>query len=1293
MNCEICHRSHHSQKLPFLCAVDARNRLYEGRIAHATALIENEYLQQKINSALTNPNPPSSDDAAGKTVQLERVKSGEAHAMDRTSQIIAQADRLRAEVAAARKDIEERKRKNAAMKADIAVASNGINPRRSRQVEETERAIQMTRYKWNRSFENMAATRSFLCKEAARLYGLRRTKKSNSVKFELGGIEMIELPGMITASPEAISTSLAHIAHILMLASHYLAIRLPAEITLPHRDYPKPTIFSLASSYRHGEIPFPGTVVLPPPEPRDQNPKHVPRPRPLYIDRPLLTLAKEDPSTYSLFIEGVVLLAYNIAWACCTQGVPIGDKSSYEDVCNMGRNLYNLLIGNQLTNNPASRFVPPPPLPDGADIPGSPETTRDQLGGDPKPMMGRYSHGTAHTFLGSAEGNEFTRGFKLPNPVKLADRLKKKMLSDADGLDWEMLNDDAWAVDEPMEDGVQAKGKRLGETDPRLFGVESVMSNATARTTLDSTIADFTQLDDGTSSSASFEDVGRKSEDLSFHKELVIRDPRFRAKGNTTSDIVPDVKFVLQYKGFHGSVVESRESDKPFDVAADSNDDEESSLKPVIEIITTVSETGNSRNDPMPYRSPPPPVYYDSQSEFDYDDGHVNANIQKVEKTEMIVHSKHLINAFNAVIGSYPGTNFLGETVSIEAPYYALIYHRDGLSRYRIAQPALHDDEYAITTAKHIDVLLSFLDKTYGEKIHEEEARHKRTPPVATSDWLWLLLKPGEVIYKKLQNTWAPFIISHVDSEHDRDGKLLRYHVDCWDIRFLHGRMKRCMNVFTIPAFSGEQAISTLEVVPAAFFPENLQKQDGLLMADKQIAIGKTYWELVKRPTYKEYDGKSVDVVSMRRGHVTGRVIVDAVGYERFCKPSPAIMNARRYSRRRTERPCKPREPLPQFSPRCSCKVCSKVDRTSEAPGPLANFDDLNPLEDASPKNDLYFLVCTPNIPAFILADRKWGHVSIDKLSEVKCDTEAFKYLVLNDDVKLTVKALIGKFASNDGKVSPWPNDFVRNKGEGRIFLLHGSPGVGKTCTAECIAELTRRPLLSLTSGDVSTSMSSDSVERNLNHFLTLGERYGALVLLDEADVYLEERRTRDLRRNGLVSIFLRALEYYRGVLFLTTNRVESFDPAFTSRIHVALHYKRLSDQDRARIWANNFDRLERDSQGKVYVTHGARDYACDGEGDNDVNKLRWNGREIRNALQTAVALAETEAEEEGLERVGVAAKHLKQVVKMSRGFKDFMRKRRGYDADEDDSEDDEGESEDDEVASEDDIRGCASDV
>lgn len=231
IHCETCHRAHHSHSLPFLCAVDARNRLYEGRIAHATALIENETLQQTINSVLTNPGPPSSDDAAGRTAHLQRLRSGEAQAADRTSQIIAQADRLRAEVEAARKDIEERKKKNASMRADLTEASNGIDARRSRQLEEMERAIQMTRYKWNRSFENMAATRSFLCMEAGRLYGLRRTKRSNSIKFELGGVEMIELPGMISRS----LLRLAGPSHLLTVPSR--VTRVYIDLSYPYRAY------------------------------------------------------------------------------------------------------------------------------------------------------------------------------------------------------------------------------------------------------------------------------------------------------------------------------------------------------------------------------------------------------------------------------------------------------------------------------------------------------------------------------------------------------------------------------------------------------------------------------------------------------------------------------------------------------------------------------------------------------------------------------------------------------------------------------------------------------------------------------------------------------------------------------------------------------------------------------------------------------------------------------------------------------------------------------------------------
>jgi len=53
-----------------------------------------------------------------------------------------------------------------------------------------------------------------------------------------------------------------------------------------------------------------------------------------------------------------------------------------------------------------------------------------------------------------------------------------------------------------------------------------------------------------------------------------------------------------------------------------------------------------------------------------------------------------------------------------------------------------------------------------------------------------------------------------------------------------------------------------------------------------------------------------------------------------------------------------------------------------------------------------------------------------------------------------------------------------------------------------------------------------------------------------------------------MVGIFLRLLEYHQGVLFLTTNRVKSFDSAFHSRISVALKYPDLDVAQRQQVHA-----------------------------------------------------------------------------------------------------------------------------
>lgn len=271
-----------------------------------------------------------------------------------------------------------------------------------------------------------------------------------------------------------------------MLTTHYLAIRLPAEITLPHRDYPLPTIFSLSSSYMHSNIPFPGIT---PAQPSSNSPstsrhgdipKNLPRPRPLFLHKPLPLLANEDPAGYAMFLEGVTLLAYDIAWLCKSQGIPVSleGTSGFDEFFSIGRNFYNLLLTNP------SRSAPPIRTPSSQTTPTKggiqePESEIEDSKKVPGTIMGRYSHGTAHSYLGNAEGNEFIRSWKLPSPIKLADRLKGKLLSEVANAEWEFLDQNAWTMEDELGDDGVVVGARKEGSPRSMAGMQSFMSMRT----------------------------------------------------------------------------------------------------------------------------------------------------------------------------------------------------------------------------------------------------------------------------------------------------------------------------------------------------------------------------------------------------------------------------------------------------------------------------------------------------------------------------------------------------------------------------------------------------------------------------------------------------------------------------------------------------------------------------------------------------------------------------------------------------------------------------------------------
>jgi len=143
-------------------------------------------------------------------------------------------------------------------------------------------------------------------------------------------------------------------------------------------------------------------------------------------------------------------------------------------------------------------------------------------------------------------------------------------------------------------------------------------------------------------------------------------------------------------------------------------------------------------------------------------------------------------------------------------------------------------------------------------------------------------------------------------------------------------------------------------------------------------------------------------------------------------------------------------------------------------------------------------------------------------------------------------------------------DDIVAGKSGGTTVLCAGPPGVGKTLTAEVYSEIIKRPLYRVHSGQLGLNVAS--MEVSLKNALMRAQRWGAVMLIDEADIYIR-RRDDDMTMNAVVGVFLRVLEYFNGLLFLTTNRVEDIDEAIVSRCIALIKYHPPDHAARLRIW------------------------------------------------------------------------------------------------------------------------------
>lgn len=247
-----------------------------------------------------------------------------------------------------------------------------------------------------------------------------------------------------------------------------------------------------------------------------------------------------------------------------------------------------------------------------------------------------------------------------------------------------------------------------------------------------------------------------------------------------------------------------------------------------------------------------------------------------------------------------------------------------------------------------------------------------------------------------------------------------------------------------------------------------------------------------------------------------------------------------------------------------------------------------------------------PYVYGFSFAAKIWGELDLDHISNIDFRSDAYEKLVLEPQTKRVIFSLV----DTDYREN---SDIISGKGGGCIFLLAGPPGVGKTLTAEAISERLNRPLYMVSVGELGTDV--DSLEASLRQILETAATWNAVLLIDEADIFLEQRTPDDIERNAMVGVFLRLLEYYEGILFLTTNRASNIDQAFFSRISVAIHYENLKPSDRRQIWNNLLQNSKIDPSLATFLY-----------------EHELNGRQIKNAIRNANALAKAEGRVVGIQ-------------------------------------------------------------